>query len=62
MLGIAHLAGSTRDAGAADHCEFAAAGLRECRLDWPWLNIDAVALAQRQGYSDYDYCEGDKLD
>jgi hypothetical protein len=61
-LGIAHLAESTRDAGAADHCEFAAAGLRKCLLDWPWLNIVAVALAQRQSYSYYDYSEGDKLD
>ena len=26
------------------------------------VNIVAVALAQRQSYSDYDYSKGDKLD
>ena len=26
------------------------------------LNVIAVALAQRQHYSDHDYSEGDKLD
>jgi hypothetical protein len=60
--GIPHLAGSTQDVGAADHSESVAAGLRTCRLDVPWLNIGAVALAQRQSYSDYNYSEGDKLD
>jgi len=61
-LGIAHLAGSTRDVGAADHGESVAAGLRKRRLCASWLNIVAVALAQRQGQSDYDYSERDKLD
>ena len=60
--GIAHLAGSTRDVGAADHCELVAAALRKRRRCGSWFNIVAVPLAQRDNYSDYDYSEGDKLD
>ena len=33
---IPHLAGSTRDVGSADHCEFSAEVLRRCGLCNPW--------------------------
>jgi hypothetical protein len=64
--GIAHLAGSTRDVGAADHCESVAAGLHMCRFCEPWLLCSSQCyfhrVAQRQRYGDYDYSEGDKFD
>ena len=40
--GIAHLAGSTRDVGSADHSESVARGVRKCRLDWAWLFLNML--------------------